>query len=233
MADKNIIRIEGAIGKLYDYFTDDIPNTTGQAINKTLDNISGDIEVHINSMGGNVFEGLAILAALKEYDKGQKTAIVNGYCASAATLPLFAMDNIKSHESAMFCFHKAATCIFGNAIDLRKAAEDLDKIDGSIVDLYMKRFKGTEDELQALLDEDRLMSAKEALELGFVDELVAAKKDDEDVEDKEKDKEKEDDDKEKKQETHMSLLDAFNMSKEVIKEEETVMEHSFLANFKK
>lgn len=231
MADKTIIRIEGAIGKLYDYFTDDIPNTTGQAINKILDNTSGDIEVHINSMGGDVFEGLAILAALTEYDKGQKTAVVNGYCASAATLPLFAMDKVKSHESAMFCFHKAATVIFGNAIDLRKAAEDLDKIDGSIVDLYMKRFKGTEDELHALLDEDRLMSAKEALELGFVDELVAVKKDDEDVEGE--DKEKEDEDKEKKQETHMSLLDAFNMAKEVIKEEETVMEHSFLANFKK
>lgn len=231
MADKHIIRIEGAIGKLYDYFTDDIPNTTAQAINKILDNISGDIEVHINSMGGDVFEGLAILAALTEYDKGQKTAIVNGYCASAATLPLFAMDNVKSHESAMFCFHKSATVAFGHATDLRKAAEDLDKIDGSVVDLYMKRFKGTEEELHALLDEDRLMSAKEALELGFVDELVAVKKDDEDVEGR--DKEDEDDDKEKKQETHMSLLDAFNMAKEVIKEEETVMEHSFLANFKK
>lgn len=230
MADKNIVRIEGAIGKLYDFFTDDIPNTTGQAMNKTLENTSGDIEVHINSMGGNVFEGLAILAALTEYDKGQKTAIVNGYCASAATLPLFAMDNVKAHETAMFCFHKGATVAFGHATDLRKAAEDLDKIDGSVVDLYMKRFKGTEEELHALLDEDRLMSAKEALELGFIDELVAAKKDDEDVEDKEKE---DDDDKEKKQETHMSLLDAFNMSKEVIKEEETVMEHSFLANFKK
>lgn len=231
MADKTIIRIEGAIGELYDYFTDDNPNTTSKAINKILDNTSGDIEVHINSMGGNVFEGLAILAALTDYDKGQKTAVVDGYCASAATLPLFAMDNVKAHETAMFCFHKAATVAFGHATDLRKAAEDLDKIDGSVVDLYMKRFKGTEEELHALLDEDRLMSAKEALELGFVDELVTAKKDDEDVEDK--DKENEDDDKEKKQETHMSLLDAFKMAKEVIKEEETVMEHSFLANFKK
>lgn len=194
-----VLNIDGFIGEVLDVFTGDIKNTSSQGLNKNMEDVTGDIELHINSKGGDVFEGMAILSTLLNYKGGNKVAIVDGICASAATLPLFAMNTVKAHPTTMFCFHKSGTMAFGHATDLRKAADDLERIDSSVVELYMSKFKGSEEELHALLDEDRLMTAQEALELGFIDEIIA---------------EKEEEEPELK--VTMSLLDAFKLSTERI-----------------
>lgn len=194
-----VLNIDGFIGEVIDIFTGDIKNTSSRGLNKNMEEVTGDIEVHINSKGGDLFEGMAILSTLLNYKGGNKVAVVDGICASAATLPLFAMNTVKAHPTTMFCFHKSGTMAFGHATDLRKAADDLERIDSSVVELYMSKFKGSEEELHVLLDEDRLMTAQEALELGFIDEIIA---------------EKEDEEPELK--VTMSLLDAFKLSTERI-----------------
>lgn len=169
MAEK--IYLNGFVGEVYDFWTDEIKSSSYAGMKKNLEGVTGDIELHINSKGGDAFEGMSMLALLKDHE-GQKTAIVDGFCASAATLPLFAMDTVKAHETSMFCFHKSGTMAFGHANDLRKSADELDSIDETVIDLYMKKFTGTEAELVELLDKDTLINAKQAKEYGFVDEII-------------------------------------------------------------
>lgn len=167
------IIIEGVIGEVYDWLQDEIKATSYKGMEAKLKDVSDDIELHINSKGGDAFEGMAIMNQLKQYDKGTKTAIVDGFCASAATLPLFAMDHVKAHQTSVFVFHKAATMAFGHANDIRKTADELDTIDGMVTDLYMTKFTGSRAELDALLDEDKIITAQQALDYGFIDEIVA------------------------------------------------------------
>lgn len=167
------ITLEGFVGEVYDYLQDELKTTSYKGMENQLKSIDGDIELHINSKGGDAFEGMAIMNALNNYTGGEKVAIVDGFCASAATLPLFAMDKVKAHKTTMFVFHKSATMAFGHSSDLRKSADELDTIDGAVVDLYMERFTGTVDELHALLDADKIITAQQALDYGFVDELVS------------------------------------------------------------
>lgn len=167
------IIIEGVIGEVYDWLQDEIKATSYKGMEAKLKDVSDDIELHINSKGGDAFEGMAIMNQLKQYDKGTKTAIVDGFCASAATLPLFAMDHVKAHQTSVFVFHKAATMAFGHANDIRKTADELDTIDGMVTDLYMTKFTGSRAELDALLDEDKIITAQQALDYGFIDEILA------------------------------------------------------------
>lgn len=166
------IIIEGVIGEVYDWLQDEIKATSYKGMEAKLKDVSDDIELHINSKGGDAFEGMAIMNQLKQYDKGTKTAIIDGFCASAATLPLFAMDHVKAHQTSVFVFHKAATMAFGHANDIRKTADELDTIDGMVTDLYMTKFTGSRAELDALLDEDKIITAQQALDYGFIDEIV-------------------------------------------------------------
>lgn len=166
------LTIEGFIGQVYDYMTDELKTTSYKGIEQKLNSAEGDLEIHINSKGGDAFEGMAIMNAIKNYTGGTKTAVIDGFCASSATLPLFAMDHIQAHQTTMFVFHKSATMAFGHANDLRNSADELDTIDGAVMDLYMNKFTGSEDELNALLDKDTIITAKQALEYGFIDEIL-------------------------------------------------------------
>lgn len=183
----HVLYLNGFVGQVMDLWTDEILSATYNGMKANLEGHENeDLELHINSKGGDVFEGMAMLGLLKQHT-GEKTALVQGICASAATLPLFAMDTVKAQETSMFLFHKSATMAYGHSEDLEKQAAELKTIDKTIVDLYLKKFKGTEEELIELLEADKLISAKEALAYGLIDEIVA------DVPDKDPDKDPEDD----------------------------------------
>ena len=182
----HIIYLNGFVGQVMDLWTDEILSATYNGMKANLEgHETEDIELHINSKGGDVFEGMAMLGLLKEHT-GQKTALVQGICASAATLPLFAMDKVKAQETSMFLFHKSATMAYGHSEDLEKQAAELKTIDQTIIDLYLKKFKGTEEELIELLEADKLISAKQALEYGLIDEIVADVPDNEEEPDEQK-----------------------------------------------
>lgn len=171
----NKLYLNGFVGEVYDFWTDEIKSSSYAGMKSNMEGMEGDIELHINSKGGDAFEGMAMLSLLKNYE-GNKTAIVDGFCASASTLPLFAMDTVKAHETSLFLFHKSGTMAMGHASDLRKQADELDTIDSTVIDLYMKKFTGSEAELNELLDADKLISAKQALEYGLIDEIISDEK---------------------------------------------------------
>lgn len=130
-----------------------------------------EINVYIHSRGGDFFEGLAIRNQLKAHS-AKVNAYIDGLAASAASLIATGADNIYMPNTSMIMIHNVWVFAAGNAKELRKAATDLDKMSGVGMNAYMERFKGSEDELKALLDDETFMTADEAVALGFADEVI-------------------------------------------------------------
>lgn len=131
------------------------------------------IEVRINSNGGDVFAGVAVANVLQSVDKPVHV-VVDGIAASAASAIAMAGDTVTMPESSMLMIHNAYTWTCGNAKELRKEADDLDKVMQSVKLLYLGKAKGkvTAEKLDELLDEGTYLSAKEAYMLGLCDEVV-------------------------------------------------------------
>jgi ATP-dependent protease ClpP protease subunit len=131
-----------------------------------VDNIS----LRVNSPGGDVFDGVAIHNALKNHP-ATVTASIDGIAASAASFIVMAADRIVMPSNAFMLVHGASGFSIGNAADMRAMADDLDRIDKSLTATYAARSKSTVAKVKALMKEDRLMDADEAMQLGFADEI--------------------------------------------------------------
>lgn len=139
---------------------------TSLALIKDFDQIN----VFINSPGGDVFEGMAIYNALLTV-KDKLTAHVMGMAASIASIILMAAPKRIIHQGALVMIHNPSSGIWGTASDLRKRAETLDKITDQMVDIY-RGVTGLEDsEIRKLLDDETWMEAEEAVENGFATDL--------------------------------------------------------------
>ena len=130
-----------------------------------------EINVHINSYGGEVFAGFAIYNTLKQH-KAKINVYIDGIAASAASIIAMAGDKIFMPKTSLMMIHYNWSYVVGNAKELRKTAEDMDKIDKAIKTSYIDRIKIDEKELAKLLDEETLLSADECIEKGFADEIV-------------------------------------------------------------
>jgi ATP-dependent Clp protease protease subunit len=138
----------------------------------------GDIstlDVYINSPGGDVFAGQAIYSMLKRC-KSQVNVYVDGLAASSASLVAMAGDKITMPENAMMMIHNAWTIVQGNANDLRKQAEAMDKVDASIKTAYLAKAPDlTDSKLTEMMDAETWLSAQDAVDLGLADEIEDAK----------------------------------------------------------
>lgn len=134
-----------------------------------LNKQDGDIEININSNGGDVAGGLAIANAIKAYSKGKKTCNVLGVAASMASVIACAGDELKMGQGAFLMVHNPWTVTMGNAEELRKDADTLDKMRDSILSFYQSKAYGkSADDLKALMDAETWLSAEEAREAGFL-----------------------------------------------------------------
>lgn len=141
-------------------------------------NQAGDakvLNVHINSPGGDVFEGRAIMAAISAF-RGKTVAKIDSLCASAATSIALACDEIEMSEGAAFMIHNAKTLAYGDKSDLRHTADVVEKIEGAIVNDYTGRTGKDEAEIRAAMQAETWFTAAEALEYGFVDRVTSADK---------------------------------------------------------
>lgn len=128
-----------------------------------------DITVRINSPGGNVWDGLAIYNLLKEHE-AQVHVQIDALAASAASLIAMAGDLITMNEGSLMMIHNPMTFAFGDADDMRKTGEVLDKIEGQFVDVYARRTGGKAAEIDALMAAETWFSAADAIKAGFADE---------------------------------------------------------------
>lgn len=130
-----------------------------------------ELTVLVNSPGGSVFDGLAIYNALRQHP-ANVTVKVMGVAASAASFIAMAGDKIVMPENAFMMVHNPMGGVFGNADEMREWADTLDKIAASLVGIYVARTGKSEDEVKALLDAETWLTANEAVELGFADEVL-------------------------------------------------------------
>ncbi len=133
----------------------------------------GDVELHLNTPGGDVFEGVAVYNALKMHP-GRVTVIVDGLAASIASVVAMAGDVIKMHETSMLMIHEPWTFRAGNAEVFRNSANLLDKVrDNSVVPAYKARI-ADETRIREMMAAETWINAEEALALGIIDEIIQA-----------------------------------------------------------
>lgn len=125
-----------------------------------------DITVYINSYGGEVAEGLAIYNSLKRHKATIKT-VCDGFACSIASVIFMAGDERIMNDSSLLMIHNAWTWAEGNAEQLRKQADDLEKITSASIVAYKAHSSLSEDEIKALLDAETWITPSEAIEYGF------------------------------------------------------------------
>lgn len=157
-------------------------NFTSDMVNWILDKYK-DSEVHvlINSLGGYTHEGLAISSLFKLH--GNVHVHFIGMSASAATIAAMGAKKITIDADAMFLVHRCSNLVFewdymnAEQLDehikkLEKQRDDQQNIDACVAGLYARRCKKSKDELLKLMSKDSWLTAQQALEWGFVDEIT-------------------------------------------------------------
>lgn len=168
---------DGEVGEIYIYgeitrYQWDETDVTANSFKEDLDNL-GDvstINVYINSPGGSVFEGVAIHNMLKRH-KAKINVYIDALAASIASVIAMAGDTIFMPKNAMMMIHNPWTVAIGNAKELRKVADDLDRISVSAIESYLQKAGDKLDEktLKQLLDEETWLTADEAKNYGLCD----------------------------------------------------------------
>lgn len=132
------------------------------------------IEVRINSVGGSVFEGLAIATAIQQ-SKSEVHTYIDGTAYSMASIIAMSGHKVFMAKNSLLMIHKASLFAWGNAADLRKIADDLEKHDQAMSTIIEDRTGKTQEQVFSdyLDGEDHFFTSDEALEAGFVDEVLA------------------------------------------------------------
>lgn len=128
------------------------------------------INIYINSYGGSVFEGTAIYNQLKRHP-AHKTVYVDGFACSIASVIAMAGDEVVMPRNALMMVHNMMMGVWGNAAELRKAADDLDKINEAGREAYLQKAgdKLTPEVLAQLEDDETWLTAEECIRYGLAD----------------------------------------------------------------
>lgn len=170
------LKNEPDVNRLYLYgdisdFDEDFTISAKKVIEALEEVKTDDLEIHLNSYGGDMFEGIAISNYLKNSGKNI-VVVIDGIAASAASIVAMAGNTIKMPKNAELMIHNPWTLAIGNSSELRKIADDMDKAQTSLEETYMTRFNGSREELQELLENETYLTADEAFELGLCDEVI-------------------------------------------------------------
>ena len=127
-----------------------------------------ELEVHVNSPGGAVWDGIAIMNALKAH-RAKVVVIVDGLAASAASIVAMAGDEVVMAEGSQMMIHQASGGVWGNADYIRDMAAILDKIDNNLAGIYARRTGTTRASWLDLMRAETWYNADEAVEAGLAD----------------------------------------------------------------
>ncbi|GAA5416202.1 ATP-dependent Clp protease proteolytic subunit [Paraliobacillus ryukyuensis] len=169
------INVKGAIvssdiGWIYELF--DIEHTSPKLIADQITDANGeDLEVIINSGGGEVYAASEIYTDLKSYDGNVETRIV-GLAASAASVIAMAGDKVMIAPTAEIMIHNASMISRGDHREMGKTAHMLQNTDKTIANAYRLKSGMEEKELLELMGEETWLTPQDALEKGFVDEIM-------------------------------------------------------------
>lgn len=137
---------------------------------KAIGNVSR-ITLKINSPGGEVFAGNAIYNTLRKHQASIHVEI-EGIALSMGSVIAMAGDHISMAENALMMIHNPWSGAIGDADELRKTADVMDKTKQSILSAYVRKTGKSPEEISAMMDAETWMDANEALEHGFIDEIT-------------------------------------------------------------
>ena len=178
LVEGNRIRLHGPISSaassIREFFQ--VPAVSAKEFNEALGTIEGDIELRVNSPGGEVSEASVIDTALQERIMAGDTVnvVVEGMSGSAAAfLTLRANGSVEVAKLGKVMLHRANGIAFGNEADFTQAAERLRQTDKENLDVVMARVgdKVSREEMQSRMKQDYFLSATEAVEIGIANNI--------------------------------------------------------------
>lgn len=167
-AGKAELRIYGDIGSWWD-------GNTAQELAAAVDAVvAKELDVYINSYGGLADQGLAMHYTLRRFAaRGTLRTHNDGIVASAAVAPFLAGDQRFAPAGCVLMIHEAASGVWGEADDLRKAADALDAVSGSVAELYALRTGVDVETIKTMMANTTYMTPVEQIENGFATDKPA------------------------------------------------------------
>ena len=136
-----------------------------------LERGTGDIQVVINSPGGDCFAAAQIFSMLKEYP-GNVHVKIDSLAASAASVIAMAGDKVSISPVGMLMIHDPSMIAFGNRKDMEQAIAVLDEVKETIINAYTMKSGLSRNKIGALMSAETWMNARKCLDMGFVDEIL-------------------------------------------------------------
>jgi ATP-dependent protease ClpP protease subunit len=171
----NKVKIKGVIIPndykwVYDWF--DMDSTCPNDVSKVLETLNNEeVEVEINSGGGDVYSGSEIYTALKDY-KGNKVVKIVGIAASAASIVAMAGDKVLISPTAQIMIHNVSSTASGDYRDLEHEAEVIKNYNSTIVNAYTLKTGMKKNDLLEMMNKETWLTPEKALEYKFVDEIM-------------------------------------------------------------
>lgn len=160
-----------------DYWWDDESTTSAEYFRRALAEYPNatEIEIYINSLGGDVVEGTAIYNQLRRHP-AHKTVYVDGFAGSIASVIAMAGDEVVMPANTLMMIHNMTWGVYGNPAQLRKAADDLEIINDTGREAYLLKAgdKLSREKLTELMDAETWLPARECVELGLADRIADA-----------------------------------------------------------
>ena len=142
----------------------------------TLESMTGDIEIDMNSGGGHVTDGISIMNNIRSYTKGTITAKVS-YAASMMTQIALACDEVQVYDNAIFMIHNVQGMAYGDHVEMRKQADMQERMSVMLSQIYANKTGMSVDEVNDLMDADTYLFGKEIVDYKFADSVIDTDKD--------------------------------------------------------
>lgn len=178
-ADINIYGDITSAAELYRNWGCSEGEVSARDVKQAIEGLDVDtINVYINSYGGEVAEALAIYSSLKRHS-AQIHTFCDGFACSAATIVFCAGDVRTMGAIALLMIHNCMSYLgYANSEEMRKAAEDNDKINQSSIEAYKSVCNLTEDEIKEKMNAETWLTAQECLDFGFATEIADQEEED-------------------------------------------------------
>ena len=184
---EGIVYLEGPIvDALYESFYEDWYGegvvTSRKSFRARLDAIEGNVMVRVNSPGGDVWEATAMRQMLLERQESgdEINVMIEGLCASAATLVIASCDKIEMTDMSSYMIHRASSFMYGNGDEFIRWGEHMTGLDSQMAGIYDERMDEGKESILEMMTKETWFTAEEAVEAGIVDAVATSKKKDDD-----------------------------------------------------
>lgn len=175
--ERPTLYIEGYIYPETPWWLEDGTICAPDSFRRQLNDLEGeDIDVYVNSRGGDAAAGVAMFTYLRQR-KGTNTFYVPALSASAATLPLMAPGKVYISPAGMLMIHNPSVFAEGDHVDLARAQSYLANLKEAVLAAYVEGTGKSKDEISAAMDAETWYTAQGAIDAGYADEIMPMTKD--------------------------------------------------------